>query len=122
MLKLNKKSVKILSIVLLVVTLTMCFSPIVFADGIGDFDASPKTPDGKATSLANTILGTLTWVGIAIAIGMLIFLGIKYVTSSPDGKADLKKNLGVYVIGFVLIVAATTIVGILNTAITGSGL
>ena len=57
------------------------------------------------------------WVGVMIAVGMMIFLGIKYVTASPDGKADLKKQLGIYVLGLVLILAATTIVGIIANAL-----
>ena len=44
-------------------------------------------------------------------------LGIKYVTSAPEGKANLKGQLGVYVLGFVFIVAATTVVGILETTL-----
>ncbi len=68
----------------------------------------------KASDIASKVLGALKWIGIAVAVGMLIFLGIKYVTASPDGKADLKKQLGVYALGLLLIVAATTIVGILE--------
>lgn len=121
MLKLNKKSVKIISAILLIATVFMFMGNTVFAAvSMPNFDTTPTAPGGeggKATELANTILKTLTWVGIAISVGMLIFLGIKYVTSSPDGKADLKKQLGVYVLGFVLIVGATTIVGILAAAI-----
>ena len=117
MLKLNKKSVRIISVIVLAVMLLMSFSTIVFAAGYEGFDASMQDPGGEASNLANKILGILTWVGVAIAIGMLIFLGIKYVTASPDGKADLKKQLGVYVLGFALIVSATTIVGILANAL-----
>ena len=116
MLKLNKKSVKILSIVLLVAVLLMSFSNVVFADAIEGINPTPTPPEGGA-DLANSILGALMWIGIAIAIGMLIFLGIKYVTSSPDGKADLKKQLGVYILGFVFIVGATTIVGIIRNVV-----
>ena len=47
----------------------------------------------------------------------MIFLGIKYVTSSPEGKANLKGQLGIYILGLVFILAATVIVGILDNAI-----
>ncbi len=113
MLKLNKKSVRIISVIMLAIVLFMSMGNVVFAA----FDASMQDPGGEAGNLANKILGILTWVGVAVSIGMLIFLGIKYVTSSPDGKADLKKQLGVYVLGFVLIISATTIVGILANAV-----
>lgn len=120
---LSKKSIKILSIVLMVVILLMTLGSSVFATISGTFDPDEKALEGTgAGDLANTILGAIKWIGVAISIGMLMYLGIKYVTSSPDGKADLKGKLGVYILGFVLIVAATVIVGIIENAIpTTSG-
>ena len=73
--------------------------------------------NSSANGVIKTVLGALKWIGVAIAVGMLIFLGIKYVTSAPEGKANLKGQLGVYVLGFVFIVAATTVVGILETTL-----
>lgn len=123
MLKLNKKSVKIISAILLAAMLFMSFSPVAFAaNGTGsDLYGLNPSPDASklegGADLANTILSALMWIGVAIAVGMMIFLGIKYVTSSPDGKADLKKQLGVYILGLVFIVGATTIVGIIKNLI-----
>ena len=45
----------------------------------------------------------IKWAGAAIAVGMLMFIGIKYVTASPDGKADVKKELIPWSIGVVLL-------------------
>lgn len=116
---LNKKSMKVISIVILAIVLLMSIGSTVFADGI----ASNFEPDtaaiakSSANDVIKTVLGALKWIGVAIAVGMLIFLGIKYVTSAPEGKANLKGQLGVYVLGFVFIVAATTVVGILETTL-----
>lgn len=117
---LNKKFMKVLSIVLLVVVVFMTMGSSVFANVTDDFNQDTTITDIKAKTLANTILGALTWIGVAIAIGMLIYLGIKYVTSSPDGKADLKGKLGVYILGLVLILGATGIVKFLETTIAGA--
>lgn len=119
MLKLNKKSVRIISIVLLVAVLLFTFAVPSFAaiaDNMKPADDVIKE-GGKAQSLVVTVLGALKWIGIAISVGMLIFMGIKYVTSSPDGKAEYKKQLGPYVVGLVLIIGASTIVGILENTI-----
>lgn len=113
MLKLNKKSVRIVSAILLVVVMLFTFSSQVFAIDLPT--VTPTAPEG-GNEIAQVILNTLMWVGIMISVGMMIFLGIKYVTASPDGKADLKKQLGIYILGFVLIVSATTIVGMLANA------
>lgn len=114
---LSKKSIKILSIVLIAIMLFFMMGSTVFA-GISENltpDENVFSNNGNVATLAKKILGALMWIGIAISIGMLMFLGIKYVTSSPDGKADIKGKLGVYILGFVLIVAATAIVGMLET-------
>ena len=124
---LTKKSMKIISVLLLAVVLFMAMGNVAFAAGnstggtggmSGQFNPDPNAISGtKASDLANTILGALKWAGVAIAIGMMIFLGIKYVTSSPEGKANLKGQLGIYILGLVFILAATVIVGILENAI-----
>ena len=115
MLKLNKKSVRIISVIVLAIIMFVFMGTQVYALELPN--VTPESPGDQANDLASVILNTMMWVGVMISVGMLIFLGIKYVTASPDGKADLKKQLGVYVLGFVLIVAATTIVGILANAL-----
>ena len=116
---LSKKSIRIISVIALIVMMLMVFASPVMADGISgqisDNVNYDVINDTKAGNIAGTVLGAIKWIGVAIAIGMLMFLGIKYITSSPEGKADLKKQLGVYVLGFVLLVGATVIVGILET-------
>lgn len=119
MLKLNKKSVKILSIVLLVAVLLVTFVAPSFAISESITVDDQALNGTNASAIAAKVLGALKWIGVAVAIGMLIFLGIKYVTSSPDGKADLKKQLGIYVLGFVMIIGATAIVGVLETTFSG---
>lgn len=119
---LNKKSIKIVSIILLAVILLGAVATPVFANTTDDINtAMNNNPfnNANATKIAGTVLSAMKWIGIVIAVGMLIYLGIKYVTSSPDGKADLKGKLGVYILGFVLIVAATSIVGVLESLAKG---
>ena len=70
---------------------------------------TPYTGDAKTT--AGSILGFVQWIGYAIAIGMLIYIGIKYVTSPAAEKADVKQALVKYVIGAILIAGAATISG-----------
>ena len=69
----------------------------------------PSANMSEATKFANKILGFVQWAGYAIAVGMLIYVGIKYVMASANEKADLKNSLIKYVIGAVLIAGAATI-------------
>ena len=69
-----------------------------------------KAPDG-ASSTAATIIGFMQWFGYAIAVGMLVYIGIKYIMASASEKADLKQALVKYAVGAVLIVFAVSIAG-----------
>lgn len=64
---------------------------------------------GDATKLAGNVLGFVQFVAYAIALGMLIYVGIKYVMASANEKADLKSALVKYVIGAIIIAGASTI-------------
>lgn len=89
-------------------------------------DLSPNSGaigSSNASSIANNALGIVQWFGYALAIGMLLFIGIKYMMASANEKADLKKGSINYVIGAILVVAASTIVGVIadiGTNITNS--
>ncbi len=78
---------------------------------------SVAMPAGSETAVQN-VLGLIRWIGYAIAIGMLIYIGIKYVMSAANEKADLKKGLINYLIGAIIIFAASTIVGWVKTFVS----
>ena len=110
---LNKKSIKIIGIVLFVaLLLATVASTACFAANIPSPDPAVKV--GGIETTVKTILGIIQWAGFAIAVGMAMFVGIKYVTSSPDGKAEIKKTLTIYILGIVLIASASAIVGIIS--------
>ena len=111
---LNKKNVKILSIVLMVVVMLVALGGASFAT---DIPAPNQNVDVSSLSTpVSTILGIIQWAGYAIAVAMGLVIGIKYVTASPDGKAEVKKTLGFYVAGIAIIVTASTIVGAIKGA------
>lgn len=90
----------------------MCLMAVMISSvfAFGDISTTPTAPTG-ATATANTIIGVMQWVGYAIAVGMLVYIGIKYIMASANEKADLKNSLIKYVIGAVLIVGGVTIAG-----------
>lgn len=57
------------------------------------------------------IAGFLKYAALAIAIGMLMVKGIKFVLAAPEGKADIKKQMIPWAIGIFLLFMLT---GILN--------
>ena len=73
-------------------------------------------PNRNATGAFETPLETIIAVIQVIAIGvatiMLVFLGIKYMTSSVSEKAEIKKHAVVYVVGAVIAFGASGILQI----------
>lgn len=55
---------------------------------------------------SNTLYNVLLVIGIAVAFIWGIVLGIQFVTGSLGEKADVKKNLIVYLVGCVIIFGA----------------
>lgn len=55
---------------------------------------------------SNTLYNVLLVIGIAVAFIWGIVLGIQFVTGSLGEKADVKKNLIVYLIGCIIIFGA----------------
>lgn len=55
---------------------------------------------------SNTLYNVLLIIGIAVAFIWGIVLGIQFITGSLGEKADVKKNLIVYLVGCVIIFGA----------------
>ena len=87
----------------------VCAAPTDIRDVIGGDPVA--TPPGDSSTLVSKILGTFQFIGYAIAIGMLIYVGIKYTLAAADGKADLKSSMIKYVVGAIIIAAADVIFG-----------
>ena len=92
--------------------------------GSGAFDVT-KTFKGSESSdlqgkkeVASVIGGILDAVRIAtaaIALIMLTALGIKYMTSSPNDRAEIKKGATVYLVGAFVMFGASTLVTVIKT-------
>ena len=75
--------------------------------------AMPITKNTTLNGVMGIILGIVQAIAFAFATGMLLYIGIKYTMASANEKADLKKGSISYVIGAVIIFAAT---GLLEVA------
>jgi hypothetical protein len=73
-----------------------------------EIDTTP-TAISDASDKVSVILGYIQWGGFIIAVGILVFFGIKYVMSTANEKADLKSGFIKYLIGAVLIAAGPTL-------------
>ena len=97
---------------------------IVFGAGIINSLSGDKTNtitnSSSMTDLGGQIIGAIQIIGIIIAIVVLLVLGIKYMVGSAEEKAEYKKTMMPYVVGALLIFAASTIVNVLYTVINNA--
>lgn len=105
---------KVLAIIMIML---IAMSSSVFA--YSTITTTPHAPSngGSLQEKATGVLGVIQWVGYIVAIGMLIWVGIKYVTSGAGEKAKAKETLIPIVIGAVLIAGATWIAQFIFNAI-----
>lgn len=112
-----KKIGKVLVLYAIILTVVLSISTMpVYAAGQGgmpNINAFSPTNEEMPTEFANVIsliITVIQVIGIAVAVIMLMVLGIKYMTGSVEQKANYKKTMVPYIVGAVLVVSISTIV------------
>ena len=121
--KLNK-IMKIVIAIMLVALVAIVASQAVMAtmsvDPASDSITSTfnKKDESGASKAASNIIGAIIniaqVIGMGVAIIMLIVLAIHYISASPEGKAEVKKNATIYIVGAIVLFAASGILGIIR--------
>lgn len=113
-----KRYVLKMSFVLIICCILLfCISDVVSAgsmiNGINNQIGQNSNTITSIFNTSNKILGAIEVVGTGIAIVMLMYIAIKYITVSPEGKAEYKKTAIAYVIGAAILFAAPKLVKVL---------
>ena len=89
---------------------------------VNSLASSANIPGAVSTAVSSSVsnvvgrvISVVQIICFAAAVIMLMFLGVKYVTASPDGKAEIKKSAVQYIVGAVVLFAAGGILGIVKT-------
>lgn len=119
-----KKVMKMLAIMLVALMVVAVSSQAVLAktdssastdltqfDSLGDNSGASKS----AQNIIGALITIVQVIGTGVAIIMLIVLAIKYISAAPGDKADIKKHAVVYVVGSIILFAATGILQIIKT-------
>lgn len=119
------KSLKLIIAVLIAVTLFLTFTQNSFALSYNIDEKFNGTKDeGNATNSIATLLGktinVIQVIGTGVAIIMLIVIGIRWIGSSPSGKAQMGKTIRYYIAGAIFIFAAVAILQIVKNFANGS--
>lgn len=123
-------------IMVIVFNLISSFYTYALADGdsfdwsasIKEFETASGNEDANeaTTNIIGAIAVVTRLVGVGVAVIMLIVLAMKYMVAAPGDKADIKKHAIVYVVGAVVLFAATSILEIIakfagNFSTNGAG-
>ena len=103
----NKKLYKVCSILFIFIMFFGTFS-VHYASMI------PSTPNGgnsinAATDVALNIWATLKVVVQILAVVAIVFTGLRYMFASADGKADIKNQTIILIVGAVLVFGAVEV-------------
>lgn len=115
----NRKVMKVISILLVVLMAVTMLSTTVFATSMNWDTISINASDSSgATTSVNSIIGALISivqvVGMGVAIIMLVVMAIKYISAAPSEKAEIKKSATVYIVGAIVLFAASGILQIIK--------
>ena len=69
---------------------------------------------GTVSDLTGNIWSTIKVVAYVLAVGTIVFAGLKYMFASADQKADIKKSIGILIIGAIFVFGATLIIDIVS--------
>lgn len=111
----SKKTIKIIvfmSLILCIIATATLVSAVPSFTA-NDLTGTDTNATGQIKDLGNDIIGILQAIGIVVSVVVVIVLGIKYMMGSAEEKAEYKKTMIPYIIGALLIFAATTIVNVL---------
>lgn len=111
-----KKTVKLVSVLLLVAMISMTLTTMVSAkSGIdaaniaGNLHGTTSGAQSDVVNIGNQLIGIITTVGVVVAVIVLLILGIKYMMGSASEKAEYKKTMIPYLVGAILIFGASAI-------------
>lgn len=86
-------------------------------------DLASSQSDSTAVTSVNNIAGAIISIAQVICAGvaiiMITVIAMKYMMAAPSEKADIKKHAVVYVVGAVIMFAATAILQIIQNFAKG---
>lgn len=109
---------KVVSILILLLVMSMCFSTVYAGSGINNIISSMNGASNIASVAAsasnimntiNNVIGLMQVAGTGIALVVVTLLGIKYMLASPSEKAETKKMIMPILIGCLLLFGGVNI-------------
>ena len=111
-----KKYKKVFVILLIIIYVTIIITNNCFATNIVD-ELGGNLDDyrgnigqvSKLSDKANVVIGIIRNIGVALSVIILIAIGIKYMLSSVEERAEYKKSLIPYIVGALFVFTISVI-------------
>lgn len=112
-----KKTMKILTILLLAIVLITFTTNVFAATGTAvtpskledKVDFGSETDTNDLMTKAGKVMGLIRNISVIAAVIIIMVLGVKYMLGSVEEKAEYKKSFMPLIIGIILVVAASSI-------------
>lgn len=118
MIRLNKKI--FISIALTTLIALIFISPV-FASTLDPNQYNPNPGlkgSTKFVDSAGKVLGVIKYIGIVISVLGLAIIGIKYMISSVEGKAEYKKTMLPYILGCAMLGGVSLLLQLIESILT----
>ncbi len=114
------KKIRVLASVLLIIAVLLASINIVFATGVkAPTEGSVVVPDG-VENIAGKVLGAGQVICYVAAVILIMWMGVKWLTAAPEGKAEMKKGLIIAAVASALLVGAGVIMNAVGKTISGA--
>ena len=90
---------------LIIIEILCILSTVSFASGIDVVEKPIPGLEGPAS----VVLGMIQWIGFVVGIGMVIWIGVKYITAGAGGRAEVKSTMVPWLAGAAFIALAAPI-------------
>ena len=104
----TKTIMRILTVVMVIAMIATLTSTAFAEISLPEGNNMGAVPTGLQGSVS-IIISIVQFICYAAAVIMLIVLGVKFISASPDGKAEIKKSAVIYVVGAILVFFAGVI-------------
>ena len=118
----KRKVIKICMALIFAFVFVSIFNISFAAPGILSDGAITITNTGteRIVGFGNIILRVVQVIGTAAALIMITICATQFMLAAPEGKAEYKKRLVPIVIGSIILFAASNILGLIQSTVTGS--
>lgn len=113
----KRKVMRIISIALIAIFALMMLSQVASAASLDTSSFKREDQSGASNAVTNiigSIINIAQIIGMGVAIIMLVVLAIQYIAAAPEGKAEIKKNATIYIVGAIILFAAAAILEIIK--------